>query len=59
MDTDKPYKMLNSVVKDIVDYNEMIYNKIDIIRSISLDDILKVRNDIITDNYSFIIGMPK
>ena len=59
MDSDKPSRILNSVINNIINYNEVIYNKIDIIRSITLDDILKVKKDIILDNYSFILGLPK
>lgn len=59
VDSDKPYKLLNSIINDITDYDEVIFNKIDIIRSITLDDVLKVRKDILLDNYSFVIGSSK
>jgi len=59
MDSDKPLRIMNKVVNNIINYNEVIYNKIDIIRSITLDDIIKARKDIIVDNYSFILGIPR
>lgn len=59
MDSDNPSKLMNSVISNIINYNEVIYNKIEIIRSITLEDILKVRKDIILDNYSFILGKTK
>ena len=57
--TDKPYRMLKTVINDIIEYNEIIYNKIDIIRSITMNDVLNVRKDILFDNYSFVVGNPK
>ena len=59
MDTDMPGKMGYNVRKDIVNYDEIIYDKIDIIREIKLKDILKVKDDLMLDNYSFVIGYPK
>ena len=59
MNSDKPSKMLNSVIKDIIDYNEVLYNKIDIIKDITLEDVKKVQKDIIIDNYSIVIGISK
>ena len=59
MDSDKPSRIMNSVIYNIINYGEVIYNKIDIIRSITIDDVLKVKSDIILDNYSFILGLPK
>ena len=59
IDSDKPYKMVNSIIKDLIDYNGVIYNKIELIKSIELKDIEEVRKDILCDNYSFVVGMPK
>lgn len=59
MDSDKPSKMSYSIIRDITDYNEVIYNKIDIIKSIKYEDIINIRKDILLDNYSFVLGMPK
>ena len=59
MDTDLPSKISYSIIRDLTEYDEIIYNKIDIIKSITLDDILNARKDIMLDNYSFIVGMPK
>ena len=59
MDSDKPSKISYSMIRDITDFNEIIYNKIDIIKSITLEDVINVRKDIMLDNYSFVLGMPK
>ena len=59
MGTDMPNTMGYSVRKDIINYGEVIYDKIDVIKRITLDDIEKVRKDIMLDNYSFIVGYPK
>ncbi len=59
MDSDKPYKVLNSIVKDLIDYDDVLYNKIELIRSLDLKDIEKVRKDILFDNYSYVIGISK
>ncbi len=57
--SDFPYKMLDMIIDNIIEFGEVIYNRIDIIKSITLEDILKVRNNIILDNYSFVIGYSK
>lgn len=59
INSDKPHQVLNSIIKDLVDYDSVIYNKIDLIRNITIDDIEKVRKDLMIDNYSFVVGMPK
>lgn len=59
MESDVPYRMLDSVVNHLLNYDEIIYNKLDLIRSITLEDVLKVRNSILIDNYSFVVGYPK
>ena len=59
INSDKPHKVINSIVKDIIDYGDVLYNKVDLIKSISLKDIENARKDILLDNYSHIIGIPK
>ena len=59
MDTDKPFKMSDNIIDNLLDYGEVIYNKLDIIRSITLDDIINVKKDILFDNYSYVVGYPK
>ena len=58
-DTDIPEKIEYNVRKDIINYGEVIYNKLDIIKKIRLEDIEKIRNDLVLDNYSFVVGYPK
>jgi hypothetical protein len=48
--------MINS---SLIDYNEVIYNRIDLIKSITLKDVLGAKDSIDLDNYSFVIGYPK
>ena len=59
MDTDKPYRVLDMVTGHLLDYGEVIYDKMDIIRSITLDDVMNVRKTINFDNYSFTVAYPK
>ena len=59
MDSDKPHKMLNVIAKDIIDYDEVMYNKREMMKSVTLEDVEKVREDLLLDNYSFVVGMPK
>ncbi len=59
METDKPYRMLDMVMDQLTEYGEIIYNKMDIIRNITYEDIIAVRNKISFDNYSYTIGYPK
>ena len=57
--SDYPYRIMDSIIDNIVEFGEVIYNRIDIIKSISLEDISRVRNNIFIDNNSFVIGYPK
>ena len=59
LNSDSPGKTVNSIIKDITDYGEVLYNKMSLIREITIKDIEKVRQDIMIDNYSFIVGYPK
>ncbi len=59
MDTDKPFKISDNIIDNLLDYGEIIYNKLDIIRSITIDDIVNLRKDILYDNYSYVLGCPK
>lgn len=58
-DTDIPERMSYNVRNDLINYGEIIYNRVDVIRSITLKDIEKVRSDIYLDNNSFVLGLPK
>jgi len=59
MGTDSISSTSKGVIKNIINYGKVMYNRIDIIRSITLKDILEVRNDLMLDNYSFVVGFPK
>lgn len=59
IDSDYPSRIMDLIVDNIVEFDEVIYDKIDIIKSITLDDLMEVRNNILFDNYSFVIGYPK
>ncbi len=59
MASDRPYALLDVALNHLIDYGDIIYNKMDIIRSITLEDVEKVRNDILIDNNCFIVGYPK
>ena len=59
MTSDLPSKAKNSIIRDLIYYDKVLYNKMDLIKEITIDDIERVRNDILLDNYSFIVGLPK
>ncbi|MBR1385516.1 MAG: insulinase family protein [Bacilli bacterium] len=62
IDSDSPFKIMDKIVDDLIEKNEMILNRIEIIRSITMDDLIKVRKEIINeskDNYSFVVAYPK
>ena len=49
-----------SVIKnDILDYGDVLYNKIDLIKSVSLDKVKKIKKNIDFDNTSIVIGNTK
>ena len=57
--SDYPYRIMDSIIDNIVEFDEVIYDRLDIIKSITLDDIARVRRNILIDNNSFVIGYPK
>lgn len=59
MGTDSIFTTSKGVIRNNIYYGKVIYNIIDIIRSITLKNIKQVRNDLMLDNYSFIVGNPK
>ncbi len=59
VESDKPFQVLNTALTEILDYGDIIYNKIDIIKSITLEDVLKVAETIDFSNSSFMVGYPK
>jgi predicted Zn-dependent peptidase len=59
MGSDNPERMMSTIIDHYIDFGEIIYNKIDIIKSITYDDIVKNSKDILIDNYSFVTGYKK
>jgi predicted Zn-dependent peptidase len=59
MEIDKPFRVSDSIIDHLLDFGDVIYNKMDLIRSITLEDILEVRNNILIDNNSYVVGYPK
>ena len=57
--TDKVSMIMGMINSYLIDQDEVVYNRIDLIKSITLEDILNVKKDIDLDNYSFVIGYPK
>ena len=59
MESDKAYRILDIAADHIIDYGDIMYNKMDMIKSITLDDVTKARDRILLDNYSYTLGKPK
>ncbi len=59
IDSDKPYRVIDSVVDHVIEFDDVIYNKMDLLREITLKDIEEVRNNILMDNYSYVLGIKK
>ncbi len=59
IDSDKPYRVMDTVVEHIIEFDDIIYNKVDLLREITLEDIENVRNNILMDNYSYVLGIKK
>ena len=45
--------------KDIINYGDVLFNKIDLIKAISLDKVKKVKKELDFDNVSIVIGNTK
>ena len=50
---------MNNLTNCLVDTDDIVYNKIDLLKSITIDDILAVKKSINLDNSSFVIGYNK
>ena len=57
--TDKVQSIMNNLTNCLVDTDDIVYNKIDLLKSITIDDILAVKKSINLDNSSFVIGYNK
>ncbi len=57
--TDKVGSIMGMINMSLMDQEDIIYNRIDLIKSITIDDILKAKKSIDLNNYSFVIGYPK
>lgn len=59
MGSDNPERMMSTIIDHYIDFGEIIYNKIELIKSITYEDVLKNSKDILIDNYSFVTGYKK
>ena len=50
---------MNRIKNDILDYGDVLYNKIDLIKGITLKQVNKVKKDIDFDNVSIVVGNVK
>ena len=57
--SDKVVSIVNMFLSNIVDYGDIIYDKIDIVKKINLDKMISIRKCIDIDNSSLVIGYPK
>lgn len=51
--------IVDSIREDLLNFGEVIYNKIDIMKSVSLEEVNKIKNGLDFDNTSIIIANPK
>ena len=47
---------INELKHDVISYGDILYNKIDLIKSINLKQVKKVKNEIDFDNVSIVVG---
>ena len=59
LSSDRVQSTLNGVIESVVDYGDVIYDKINIIRSITLDDVLLAKSKIDIDNSSLVVAYSK
>ncbi|MBO5375615.1 MAG: insulinase family protein [Bacilli bacterium] len=57
--SDQVVSTVNMITANVIDYNDIIYDKIDMVKNISIDDILDVRKTIDIENSSLVIAYPK
>ena len=59
LSSDRVQSTLNGVIESVVDYGDVIYDKINIIRGITLDDVLLAKSKIDIDNSSLVVAYSK
>ena len=59
MGSDSPERMMSTIIDHYMDFGEIVYNKIDLIKSITYEDVLQNSKDILIDNYSIVTGYKK
>ena len=57
--SDKPGSVMGMIISGLVAFNKPVYNAIDIIKELTIEDIKKANNVIGFNNYTLIIGKPK
>ena len=57
--TDRVGLIMGMINNSLIDYDDIIYNRTELIKSITIDDILNAKKSIDLNNYSFVIGYPK
>ena len=56
---DKVGSVMNGITSLLVNYDELICNELEIIKSVTLEDVKKVKDYIDINNYSYVVGYPK
>ena len=51
--------IVDGIREDLLDFGEVIYNKIDIMKSVSLEEVIKIKNGLDFDNTSIVVANPK
>ena len=59
LNSDQVVPTVSNLVDNVIDYGDIIYDKLDIVRSITLKDVLSVKNTIDIENSSIVIAYPK
>ena len=59
LNSDKIIPTINMLVEHLIDYDDIIYNKQNIMKNITLDDVIKVKNSIDIKNASLVIANSK
>ncbi len=50
---------MNEIKDDLIDYGDILYNKIELIKNIDIKKVRKIKKNIDFDNVSIVIGKPK
>ena len=56
---DNVSNIVDVIRDDLLTYGEIIYNKLDIMKNVSLEEVNKIKNNIDFDNVSIIVASPK